>query len=110
MGKIKTKRKMSLSHIKVVREKKTFFLQCVESDLVESIKRKLNKFYANAQEDMRLYRGTLLLDDVGDMYSQDIRNGCILKLCLRKTKKEDSGPATPGEWEVIEELQVSQKE
>merc|ERR1712196_494148 len=110
MGKIKTQRQMSLSHIKVVREKKTFFLQCQETDLVESIKRKLNKFYANASEDMRLYRGTLLLDDVGDMYSQDIRNGCVLKLCLRKMKKEDSGPATLGEWEVIDELKESKPE
>merc|ERR1712072_1120348 len=109
MGEIKTKRKKSLSHIKGCREKKTFFLQCEESDLVESIKRKLNKFYANATENMRLYRGTLLLDDVGDMYSQDIRNGCVLKLCLRKQKKEDSGPATLGEWEVIEELKESKQ-
>ena len=89
---------MSLSHIKVVREKRTIFLQCVEDDLVEVIKRKLQKFYPSPPEDMRLYRNTLLLDERGDMYSQDIRNGCVLRLCLKKSR-----PGDAGEWEVLEE-------
>jgi len=38
------------------------------------------------------------LDERGDMYSQDIRNGCVLKLCLKKTRGGEAG-----EWETVEE-------
>ena len=51
---------MSLSHVKVVRENKTIFIQCNDDDLVEMVKKKLQKFFPVEFTDMRLYKGSLV--------------------------------------------------
>mmetsp|Transcript_5302 Transcript_5302/g.33312 ORF Transcript_5302/g.33312 Transcript_5302/m.33312 type:complete len:101 (+) Transcript_5302:212-514(+) len=75
-------------YIRVKRKKMTVFLQVNPTDVVSSVKETLAGLVEKSSDDMRLWSGSVLLDENKSLEHFGIGNGAVLGLAYRSDTGE----------------------